>query len=327
MKNIAKSIITLIVMVSVVFPSFSEASTFDDVAYRLQGWYAALTLIPKGNVLGVSTSNLSYPSLQNTTGLENPSLAYGLNEVSDWSAEMPFIDMVKMGRSWIVHNKGQWGGGSTKGILDENGWPTSIPSGADSVSMIWDWSGGGYNSAKSRLGRYVLTYEGKGNVEVGGAASVVSQSNGKIVFDIEEEEMWSVDITKTNTSDYIRNISVVREAHVPLHEAGAIFNPDFLSVIKDVRQIRFMDWMNTNDSEVKTWSQYPSPDYYTWVKGVPVEVMTALANEVGADPWFTIPHQANDNYVKKFAQTVKTVYCFICIYHKKQNKNTHTHPV
>ncbi len=39
--------------------------------------------------------------------------------------------------------------------------------------------------------------------------------------------------------------------------------------------------------------------------GVPLEVMVALANQVGADPWFNIPHQASDEYVREFAEYVR----------------------
>ena len=36
---------------------------------------------------------------------------------------------------------------------------------------------------------------------------------------------------------------VVKEEHVELHEAGAIFNPDWLARVADLRAVRFMDWM------------------------------------------------------------------------------------
>ncbi len=31
--------------------------------------------------------------------------------------------------------------------------------------------------------------------------------------------------------------------------------------------------------------------------GVPPEVMVDLANRVGADPWFNMPHNASDDYI------------------------------
>ena len=38
--------------------------------------------------------------------------------------------------------------------------------------------------------------------------------------------------------------------------------------------------------------------------GVPVEIMVDLANRMHADPWFTLPHLADDNYVTEFATVV-----------------------
>jgi hypothetical protein len=38
--------------------------------------------------------------------------------------------------------------------------------------------------------------------------------------------------------------------------------------------------------------------------GVPVEVLVSLANTVKADPWFTMPHNADDDYIEEFADYV-----------------------
>jgi hypothetical protein len=38
---------------------------------------------------------------------------------------------------------------------------------------------------------------------------------------------------------------------------------------------------------------------------VPVEVMVALANELDADPWFTLPHLAEDDLVREYARIVR----------------------
>lgn len=39
--------------------------------------------------------------------------------------------------------------------------------------------------------------------------------------------------------------------------------------------------------------------------GVPVETMVALANLTGKDPWFNMPHKADDDYVERFAVYVR----------------------
>ena len=87
----------------------------------------------------------------------------------------------------------------------------------------------------------------------------------------------------------------MKAEYIELLEAGAIFNPDWLARIEHLRALRFMDWMATNNSTARRVGRPPALGDYTYGwRGAPVEVMVALANETGADPWFTLPHQATD---------------------------------
>ncbi|MES2143727.1 MAG: hypothetical protein V4516_05075, partial [Pseudomonadota bacterium] len=50
----------------------------------------------------------------------------------------------------------------------------------------------------------------------------------------------------------------------------------------------------------------PLPTDFSWtVKGIPLEIMIALANALDAEPWFTLPHLADDDYVRRFAEMVR----------------------
>ena len=62
----------------------------------------------------------------------------------------------------------------------------------------------------------------------------------------------------------------------------------------------------TRSAELIDWADRPKPSDSTFAseEGVPVETMIALANEVGADPWFNMPHLASDDYITEFARTV-----------------------
>lgn len=260
---------------------------------------------------------VSYPTLEATQGNQDPSLAYGLSGISDWHPGLPFINVMKMTREWLGFLPGQWGGISyselvSGGYLDENGWPKRIPAHAESIGAIFAWGGNDYNEGQTRAGRYVLTYEGEGDLRLMliGASAIVSQAPGKIVFNISTDEgNWGYKIYKTdpnNTGNYIRNVAIVKEEYLDLHEAGAIFNPEWLALLKDTRQIRFMDWMKTNGSNQHTWAETTKFNNYSWSVGnVPVEVQVRLANEIGADPWFNIPFHADDAYVRAFAEYVK----------------------
>ncbi|GHD98541.1 hypothetical protein U879_08575 [Defluviimonas sp. 20V17] len=250
-------------------------------------------------------------------GLTDPTLAYGLIGVSDYGTQMPFLNIAHMMRPWIGHTATQWNGMTTQqledgGYFDANGWPTHIPNGLSSIGTIWAWGGTdqqGTPAAESRAGTYVLTYEGEGTIKMGLNAHVISSQPGKIVFANPTGTQMSMSITSTDpngTGDYIHNVSIVNEKYEGLYQAGEVFNPDWLSVVNDARELRFMDWMRTNGSSVTDWAHRPQLDSASWQdKGVPVEVMVQLANQTGTDPWFNMPAKATDAYVQSFATYVR----------------------
>ncbi len=248
-------------------------------------------------------------------GLQNPSLGMGINGISDWSSQQPFLDVMKTARPWLGHTDGQWGAWNIEnfeasGVLDANGWPTEVPSNLTVMEalILTDLP----PEASYAAGRYRLTYEGEGSISVVGArVSNVEVGDGEIWFDYTPGSgTVAIGISETDpngTGNYIRDISVVKEEYIDLHEAGATFNPVWIERIEDLRSIRFMDWMDTNNSPVQEWDERVTPDTYSYVKGgAPVEVMVELANQIGADPWFTMPHQASDDFVRQFAEYVDT---------------------
>jgi hypothetical protein len=67
-----------------------------------------------------------------------------------------------------------------------------------------------------------------------------------------------------------------------------------------------MDFMATNNSTQMLWSDRPTLNDVNFTKkGVPLELMVDLANRLNADAWFCMPHLADDDYIKQFAQYVK----------------------
>ncbi len=243
----------------------------------------------------------------------DPSIGVGLTGVVDWSAENPFIDVFKSARDWIGHERGQWGGVSyqdlqAEGILDENGWPKEIPAGVDRIGThILTAQDPG---ATSLAGRYRLSFDGKGEIAINGVQNV-KRGDGEIWFDYDpgRTESVGIDILQTGPNDtYIRNISIVHEDNLAAFEAGHVFNPNFVELIEDMRSLRFMDWMNTNNSTQSDWLDRQEVDSFTWsggAGGVPVEVMVDLANLTGTDPWFNIPHLASHDYIENFATYVR----------------------
>ncbi len=244
--------------------------------------------------------------------LSNPSIGVGLTGIADWSSENPFLDVFKSARPWIGHEPERWGGVDYQellaaGVLDENGWPTEIPSGVDRIGThIFTAQP---TESTSVAGRYRLTYDGEGELAINGVYNI-QYGDGEIWFEYDPgaTETVSIDIMATAPNgNYIRNITVVHEDNISALEAGEIFNPNFLNIVDDMRSLRFMDWMDTNFSSQSEWSDRPEIDSFTWngdAGGVPVEVMVELANLTGTDPWFNIPHLATQDYIESFATYV-----------------------
>ncbi len=241
------------------------------------------------------------------TGVTNPNLALGLAGVNDWSVQQPFLDIMKTARPWVGHLPDQWGGWThddlaVRGYLDANGWPKAMPPELTGITtlILTDLP----DDAGGVAGRYVLTWLGDGTLKVDGRARISSATPGRIVFDYSPGEgAVLLTITATEPANPIRNIRVVREDREGLLAQGQIFNPDWLARIRGAKMVRFMDWGLTNDSMVTTPASRAHVGDYTWARvGVPPEIMVALANELGADAWFNIPHMADDALIAEWAR-------------------------
>lgn len=237
--------------------------------------------------------------------------AIGLAPVTDWAAQQPFLDLMKTARPWLGHLPGQFGGIEFSelvegGHIDADGWVRSLPRDAGSVGtlILTDLPEA---AAPSLEGRYVLRFEGAGVVEPKGRASNIRYGRGEVRFDYTPGP-GSVEILiqRTNTKNPVRRISVVREDRLPLWESGAIFNPDWTARLASFDTLRFMDWMETNNSAQSSWANRPLMADASWAhEGVPLEVMQKLANDLGKNMWVNIPHLADDTYARNFAQMVR----------------------
>jgi hypothetical protein len=111
-------------------------------------------------------------------------------------------------------------------------------------------------------------------------------------------------LVATNPANYLRNIRFIMPGFESSYQTQP-FNPLFLQRLGSYRALRFMEWMQTNNSTERNWSDRPTTSDYTWtLRGVPLEVLIQLANATGMAPWFNIPAQATDSYVQQFADTV-----------------------
>ena len=238
-----------------------------------------------------------------------PVLGTNLLAPNDWVSSQPFIDLFKASRPWVTITNGAWDTGQNARVtFDAQGWVKAKPLDVDSVSTIL-FTGAEDNAHPK--GRYVVTWEGEGTVRVDSTRIDTAASGPqRVVFDFQGESPIRIDIQSTDpqgNGNYIRNIRVFEEKLEPLLRAGEVFHPVFLQRIEDMRVLRFMDWEATNLVPPGRWDQMPAADAarYWGDSGVPLPVMVQLANQVGADPWFCIPHLADDPFVRQFATYVR----------------------
>lgn len=247
--------------------------------------------------------------------MAGPSVGTNLAPVVDWSTGFPFIDLFKQSRPWFTTTDDSlWNDTGQAGLLDldAQGWIRGFsrdgqPPGFDSVTTILNTDGG-----HLREGLYVLDWKGAGELEVLGA-QIVSRSDHRYVLDLSGAtvviRLHSTD--PMDSGDYIRDIRFYHQDDADLLDAGLVFNPAFVDKIEDFRVLRFMEWMNTNGTSVREWSDATPFDaaqqsaYGDRTAGVSLDVMVALANETRTDPWFNIPHQASDAYVRAFVTYVR----------------------
>ena len=322
-------------------------------------------------------------------GFDDPSLAVGLNDIAFFSSELPFLNVIKqVGDSnrtdgaWKVQVPNEDGTVTEydyseavhAGFLDSNGNVQNLPEGASATFFLFS----GLPAEAKTGGTYIFSFEGEADLTLfGGVINTDLSEPGRLVVEIEDATAFGVGVNGTNPDNHIRELSLVREEHVEIVEAGAIFNPDFIELFADHGVLRFMDWMETNNSNQIDFADlatldsafYGIPANQTYesvfaselpeleaqlaqsgqtlndlprgaftpifvdpvtgepfrdaqtneilievppeflpdgiATGVPVEILVELANQVGADPWFNIPHQASDDYIRQFAEYVR----------------------
>lgn len=272
-----------------------------EVSAKLQSENATKTTLP------TSDFQLSIPATTDFSKITNANLALGLNGLADWSVQVPFLDLMKMSREWTGHLPGQYGGWdaaklASVGALDEHGWVKRIPAELTGIStlILTDLPPDTYGVA----GRYLVTWDGDGDLKLGGRAENIAVQTGQASFDFAPGPSGvELMIQSVSAENPIRDIKIIRQDRLALYQGGEIFNPDWLARIKGVRTIRFMDWMATNNSKVSGLKDRPKVDDYTYTRaGAPMEIMIALANKLGANPWFNIPHLADDDLIRLYAK-------------------------
>lgn len=239
-------------------------------------------------------------------GLPNATSPIGMNimDVTYYSREWPFADLMKSGRPWVVQTATQFDTGEENipgyldPYLDPDGWPTALPPNRFLATLM------GAPGSQHPSGQYNVWYEGEGNiVYLGLPPGSLARSPGHDVITFTAPMTGFVlRIAQTDpnhTGNYLRNIRVL----MPGTTDGQIFHPRFLEDLQSYKLIRYMHFLNTITSVTTTWdTRTHNRPQWNGVNGAPPEAAIDLSIALNADAWLPMPTRATDDYVQSFAQ-------------------------
>ncbi len=261
-------------------------------------------------VAAISGAILNKPFRADAAAIQNQStagLALGVNLAAPtyYSSEIPFADVFMLSSNWF-HQYSQstdpWDLGDLE--LTEDGWPILEEGRGAACLMMRDIHG------RYPKGIYTCTYKGRGEITFGFDAQVVSAKPNEIKFKVLHTSDSGIlfKINSQNPNDPIRNVRIwLPNQAARAGQQQSVFNPMFLDRLKPFSVIRFMDWQGTNNSNLRSWKKRTLTTDRTQAatNGVAIEYMIHLCNTLSANPWFCIPHQADDDFIRNFAEMVK----------------------
>ena len=245
-------------------------------------------------------------------------IGINVNSPVDWTTSYPFVDIFRVSRPFFAE-------GGAEMALDRHGWiKTFNNQGSVSSPMLWD-----IPRRMLPRGDYVVRWDGKGEMRFD-CAKVRQRDKNRVVIRIGDSGCGLyLKVKRSDNDDPVRNIRITMPGGIcegnPFERVGdasacgerrflsfeehageILFNPAFLAFLRDFSVLRFMDAGNTNNSKIEHWSQRPTMEDATWQdRGFPIEVIVRLGNLLQRDIWVTLPHRADDDYIRRYAQYVK----------------------
>ncbi len=233
-------------------------------------------------------------------------MAMNLGYVNDWMSDWMFVDQMKAARVWMTRSVGgtEWDSGMAGDLpRDADGWPLQIPFTA---------SDGNQHTVHTILptfisGDHTLIVEGTGVIQILGThvSPPITLSGGTTTVTIPAtigvDTNFFLHIQQSAATDPVRNLRLIMPGFESTYQTQP-FHPLYLQRLAPFTNLRFMDTGAINHSWVDSWDERALPTDYTQAShGVAMEWMIQLSNQLQTDAWLCIPHQADDDYVRRTA--------------------------
>jgi hypothetical protein len=236
-----------------------------------------------------------------TTASTRPRGPLGLNltSMNYWETEQPFSNLAINASRWSLQVRGTpftWKRKLPR--MTPDGYPRQVPKGYVLDSFLI------FTPHRRNLPvELSVFYDGKGRLGYVDGGELEARAPGRDdIRNLRNEKPLIIRMLETDPDDPIRNIRVYERGGTP----KSTFRKPFLDRLQAMAALRFMDWMATNDSVVRTWDDRPRVGQFGKPElGVPLEYMTELCNLMKIEPWFNMPHLADDDYIRLFAEQVR----------------------
>ncbi len=196
-------------------------------------------------------------------------VGYNLDYPGDWTGLPPFIDLMKNARVWsgACGDADSHCDSAAHLSLDERGWVKSLRY-LDRPDKAYDRVETVVLTNKQQPGfggDLVLDYEGSGEIDLTNVQIVSRDPKARrLVFRAGEGSVFLRILASDpqGTGDYLRNIRVYRADQAGALLRGELWNPELLAYLAPFGSLRFMDWMESNQSGLCSGGERHGEDCY-----------------------------------------------------------------
>lgn len=274
-----------------------------------------VSLLSLANLTYASGKVSSRPSVSETVAKskfdllaeDHSSVCMNLIGTNDWTEDDLFKDEMRSARAWIATDTAHgWSNGNEALIpLRADGYPAHVPFDADNSELDQTVVSVISSTDMHAGGVYHVLYSGTGDFSIQGNVDIISDRPGELIVNAKGGEKLLA-INRSDASNPLRDFQIVRKEDFATYE-GQPFNERFARTLGNISVLRLMDLMYTNGNTIEHWSDRTPYGYYSWnakTNGYPPQVLMRLVNHLEAVPWINIPHMADDEFVRNYAEIV-----------------------
>jgi hypothetical protein len=253
--------------------------------------------------IGTNTSLKAESAIKSQQNSMTGKFPMGINLSGDvsWSRSKMWVNIAKSARDWGYVDKPFQPNPGLK--LSEQGYPLSD-------AGLW------FEGYEYEPGVWQFSYQGSGDINfaVGGKLLAANRgADGTVTGTFQRSNKKRPDGSLIPVHLMLRNINPNNPpSNLKIVASGydlnsqAVYTQEFLDFIKPFKILRYMDLMETNHSTIKTWSDRVKPNAPG--KGVAYEDLIELSNISNKEAWITLPHLADDDYIRQTAKLFAQKY-------------------